>query len=233
MNLDMYVSSILGLPQFMDLSAVDPAIDLTIDIALRDAKMDTRLSPMDKLALIASARHISLLRIVKRGQSTLYPKPSDPPDSNQRNGTISISVSKFSRVEDQFRAWTESANDVLAHPENSNMAQTIKYELSCAYYFSQMLLYRAFVHYLAKQNEEDKLSERQLSYATTCVQMAKRVIELSVEHAEKGLLCPASWSAIYTVRAHYREHVAAITDALPGFHRHCMPHLCICYTCIW
>lgn len=33
----------------------------------------------------------------------------------------------------------------------------------------------------------------------TCVEMAKKVIELSVEHQRKGLLCPASWPSVYTV----------------------------------
>lgn len=207
MCLDMYVSSILGLPQFMDLSAVDPAIDLTIDIALRDTKVDENLSPVDKLALGASAKHISLLRIVKRGQAELYPKPSDPPDAKKRNGTISVSVSRFSKVEDQFRTWTESVSDILDHPDKSAVAQSIKYELSCAYYFSQLLLYRAFVHYLAKRHEDGNVSHKQLSYATTCVQMAKNLIALSVEHAEKGLLCPASWSAVYTVRHHRMARV--------------------------
>lgn len=38
-----------------------------------------------------------------------------------------------------------------------------------------------------------------MSYAQTCVRMATKVIEVSIEHQRRGLLCPASWPSVYTV----------------------------------
>lgn len=199
MNLDLYISSILGLPQIMDLSAVDPAIDTTIEIALNDVQKATYLTSGDKLALVASAKHIELMRILLKAQAALYPKPTDPPDSKKLNGTISVSLTKLQKVEDQFRAWAESLADVLSRPDDSEEAQSVRYEISICYYFAQIVLYRAFLHYLANQHEDSSIGQRQLSYAKTCVKMARKVIELSVEHQKRGLLCPASWSSVYTV----------------------------------
>ena len=198
-NLDMYISGILGLPTFMDLSAVDPAIDTTIEAALQEVKTDTTLSPGDAMSMAASARHIELLRIVFRAQRALYPKPSDPPDSTRQNGAISVSVSRLQEFEDEFRNWAGSITDILTYPVESLETQSIKYEMHISYYFAQIVIYRAFMHYLAKQHEGEVVGQRQLNCARTCVQMANNVLEVSIEHQRRGLLCPASWSSVYTV----------------------------------
>lgn len=119
MNLDMYVTSILGLPPFMDLSAVDPAIDLTIEAALTEGKTHTGVPSPQAVALMASAKHIELLRIVFKAQRTLFPKPLDPPDAALRNGKISVSVRQLEKVEAQFRDWALSLRDILTHPDDS------------------------------------------------------------------------------------------------------------------
>lgn len=214
-NLDLYITSILGLPPFMDMSTVDPAIDLTIELALKEAKTSPSLSPADGVALAASARHIELRRIVFKAQQTLFPKPIDPPDAASRNGTIFVSVPKVQEVEYQLNEWAQSLRDILLHPDTSIGTQrqvspcpplwtdvdegSVKYEVQICYHFAQILIYRAFLHYLAKQHEAASINQCQLSYAQNCVGTAKKVVELSIEHQRKGLLCPASWPAVYTV----------------------------------
>lgn len=119
MNLDMYVSGTLGLPAFMDLTTVDPAIDLTLEHALREAQKNEDLLIDNRLALEASAKHIELMRIVFKAQAALYPGPKDPPDAKKQNGTISISVAKLQEVENQFREWAESLTTILSHPSDT------------------------------------------------------------------------------------------------------------------
>lgn len=119
MNLDMYITSILGLPPFMDLSAVDPAIDLTIEAALREGNTNAGVPSPAGVALMASAKHIELLRVVFKAQRTLFPKPVDPPDAALRNGKIQVSVRKLEKVEAQFRKWAMSLTEILSHPDDS------------------------------------------------------------------------------------------------------------------
>lgn len=76
---------------------------------------------------------------------------------------------------------------------------SVKYEMHICYYFAQIVLYRPFLHYLTKEHDDDPVSRRQLSYAQTCVRMAKKVVETSLDHQRRGLLCPASWPSVYTV----------------------------------
>lgn len=127
MNLDGYITSILGLPPFLDATAVDPAIDLTIKAALEEAKANrsrplpdgTVLTSPDGIALMASAKHIELMCIVFKAQRALFPKPADPPDTHSRHGKISVSITKLQKVENAFRKWAESLTEILTHPDDS------------------------------------------------------------------------------------------------------------------
>jgi len=119
MNLDMYVSNILGLPPFMDLTAVDPAIDATIEYALREAQENESLLIDNRLALEASAKHIELMRIMFKAQMTLFPRPTDPPNAQKKNGTISVSLAKMQEVENQFREWAQSLTDILSNSSDT------------------------------------------------------------------------------------------------------------------
>lgn len=198
-NMDMYISSILGLPRFIDLTAADPAIDMTIEAALQESMTVDGPSSIAHLSLAASAKHMELMRIISRAQDILFPKPPDPPNSKERNGSIVVSVSKLRKVEALYESWAHSLTDILAYPDNGIQSQGIKYEVYISYYFSQIVLYRAFLHYLAEPEADESRHQRRLYYAETCVKMATKVVEVSVVHQKAGLLCPASWSSIYTV----------------------------------
>lgn len=76
---------------------------------------------------------------------------------------------------------------------------SVKYEMHSCYYFAQIVLYRPFLHYLARPQNDQSVGERERTYAATCVTMAGKVVEISMEHQRKGLLCPASWPSVYTV----------------------------------
>lgn len=115
MNLDMYVSSILGLPPFMDLSAVDPALDTTIELALSDFH-NSEEKTADLLALAAAAKHIELLRIIFKAQRTLFPKPHDPPNATMQAGSITVSIPQLQKVESQFQEWAKSLTEIHSYP---------------------------------------------------------------------------------------------------------------------
>lgn len=198
-NMDMYISSILGLPRFIDLAAADPAIDVTIEAALQETMSTHGPASIEHLSLAASAKHMELMRIISRAQGTLFPKPTDPPDSKTRNGSIIVSVSKLKQVEANYQTWARSLTDILSYPDKGIQAQSIKYEVYIIYYFSQIVLYRAFLHYLAEPKANDLRHRQKLHYAETCVKMAAKVVEVSIVHQRAGLLCPASWGSIYTV----------------------------------
>jgi hypothetical protein len=119
-NLDLYTSGILGLPPFVEIGTVDPAIDLTIEATLNEVG-DQALTA-DEQSAVAHAKHVELMRTVYKAQQTLFPKPVDPPNSHQMNGTISISVADLQKIEDQYSDWSDSFTSFL--PEQSDSMQS-------------------------------------------------------------------------------------------------------------
>lgn len=75
----------------------------------------------------------------------------------------------------------------------------IKYELDIAFYFGNIVLYRPFLHYLAKAREDVNTDERQLRCALACVKVATNVISSSKVALHRGYLYPPSWCSVYTI----------------------------------
>ena len=58
------------------------------------------------------------MRIVCKARKTLFPAPSDSPDSDELNGTILVSPQKLQAVEEQFMEWAQSLTEILSYPSD-------------------------------------------------------------------------------------------------------------------
>jgi len=67
-----------------------------------------------------------------------------------------------------------------------------------AYYFGQIVLYRPFLHYLAKKDGKPS-DGRQQQCALYCLKAASSIISRSEVMFDRGYLCPASWVSLYTI----------------------------------
>lgn len=65
--------------------------------------------------------------------------------------------------------------------------------------FGHILLYRPFLHYLAKTRSENPPDARHLRCATACVKISRFTISRSDEMLRQGFLAPAAWPSVYTV----------------------------------
>lgn len=197
LNLDMYVSTVLGLPVFIDLNAVDPAIDVTLEYSLKAAKDDNELSKRESAFLAASAKHIELLRIVSRGNKALFPRPPGKINKESYKATVSVSIAQLKAVESEFKKWGKSASELplIADPSSESM----RFELEMAYYFSQIVLYRPFLHSLAEESNQSVVGKQQLRCAKMCIETAYNTISKAEMMLQKGFLSPASWTSVYTV----------------------------------
>ena len=105
----MYASTVLGLPPFINVSDVDPAIDVTLQQALNDVKTDTSLSPDESVFLAATAKHIEVLRIIAKANHALFPKPSLQSKSDGQKPMTRISIAVLKNVEKEFAKWGREA----------------------------------------------------------------------------------------------------------------------------
>ena len=68
-----------------------------------------------------------------------------------------------------------------------------------AHQFSQIVLFRPFLHYLCTMADGGSISLSESQYALACIKVASNTITRSEIALKKGVLSPASWISIYNV----------------------------------
>jgi hypothetical protein len=196
-KLDMYLSAVLGLPALLDLRDVDPAIDLTISEAIHEAT--SGLPNREAILLGGSAKHLEIMRIISKAIKTLYPMPSTDNEMPNKSGNISVSIRSLEEIEGQFRAWGESTSELLSKGDDGSADFVrLKYELEMTSFFGKIVLYRPFLHYLAKSSDGRPTAQKASQRALACIRIASTAITRSEAIQQLGLLRPASWTSIYT-----------------------------------
>lgn len=65
-------------------------------------------------------------------------------------------------------------------------------------FFGKIVLYRPFLHYLAKSSDGRPTAQKASQRALACIRIASTAITRSEAIQQLGLLRPASWTSIYT-----------------------------------
>jgi hypothetical protein len=73
------------------------------------------------------------------------------------------------------------------------------YELEMAHNLGHILLYRPFLHYLARPGNQAPPDTRQLRCASACIKTSRQTITRSHEMLQQGYLAPAAWQPVYTI----------------------------------
>ncbi|KAJ9635752.1 Gypsy retrotransposon integrase-like protein 1 [Knufia peltigerae] len=197
-KLDMYLSAVLGLPAMIDLQDVDPAIDLTLNEAIHEAT--SGLPSREAVLLGGSAKHLEIMRIISKAIKTLYPMPSTTIETPGKSGNISISLRSLEEIEAQFRTWGDSTSELLAKGDDGSPDFIrLKFELEMTSFFGKIVLYRPFLHYLAKSSDGLPTAQKASQRALLCIRIASTAITRSETIQQLGLLPPASWTTIYTI----------------------------------
>ena len=115
----MYTSTVLGLPSFIDLDGVDPAIDVTIAGAMQTNSEQAGMSRSQLVHLKASAKHLEVMRLTAKAIKTLFPHPDSDASGNYNSGTTSVSIKAFEEVEREFREWAKEIPDVIPQDDDS------------------------------------------------------------------------------------------------------------------
>ena len=73
------------------------------------------------------------------------------------------------------------------------------YELEMVHNWAHIILYRPFLHYLARTNSDKPLDSRQLRCAASCIKIARVTISRSQQMLRQGFLVPAAWPSVNTI----------------------------------
>ncbi|KAK5021072.1 Gypsy retrotransposon integrase-like protein 1 [Exophiala sideris] len=197
LKLDIYLSAVLGLPTLVDLREVIPIIDVSLKDALHQAT--SSLPNREAILLGASAKHLEIMLIISKAIKTLYPMVSSENEVPGKSGNISVSLRSLEEIEARYHDWGESTSELLTKGnDGSTNFIRLKYELEMASFFGKIILYRPFLHYLAKSSDCLPAAQKASQRALACVKIASAAITRSEAIHQLGLLRPASWTSIYT-----------------------------------
>ncbi|KIX09678.1 uncharacterized protein Z518_00759 [Rhinocladiella mackenziei CBS 650.93] len=198
-KLDMYSGTVLGLPGMINLDYVDQLkpSGLTQDYASEHQGRFVSLSARRMFA--ASAQHLEVLMIIGKVVRKLHPKTDEEAHQVGPAKKIYVGNATIAEIEDDFKSWRNGLVDALGSPEHDDSLSSVVYELEMVHNFGHILLYRPFLHYLAKTESDHPPDPRLLRCATSCVRISRLTISRSDEMLRRGFLTPAAWQSIYTV----------------------------------
>ncbi|KEF50889.1 uncharacterized protein A1O9_13059 [Exophiala aquamarina CBS 119918] len=198
-KLDLYNSGALGQPLLMDLRHVDQIKPSGLSRGYCNEENGGVSSATSRRILAASAQYLELLIISRKGVGKLYPKTDQEAGMVNVSKMFPVSETTMDEIKEELKAWREGLADALGPAEGTDATRSVTYELEMVHHYEQALLYRPFLHYLAKTKDESPPDARLLYCATLCVQISRLTIIRSEELLSQGLLAPASWQLTYIV----------------------------------
>ncbi|ETN40756.1 uncharacterized protein HMPREF1541_05036 [Cyphellophora europaea CBS 101466] len=186
LRMDMYTSLILDLPRFIQ----DDLVDLSLN------SLYARLSEEEKIEFRteASIKHLELLRLTCNARRAVYVNPM----TGERIETIDLN--QLSSVEGELHRWTEEVSVLFSRvPKSVDLAMQ-KHFLETASNFSQLILYRPFLHYLRHMaDNKAPIPRSQSRHALACVKLASNTILRTQLVLGTDTPVPLSWDTIYTL----------------------------------
>ncbi|KIX08338.1 uncharacterized protein Z518_02994 [Rhinocladiella mackenziei CBS 650.93] len=204
LQFDTYVSLVLDVPAFINLDFIEPPImnDLrpisggngkSLCPSTADAASETRAK------FSASAKHLELLLLTATGFRTTFVREIQKGKKGKEHDVTTVDIKKLADVEDEFRKWAKALSSLPAMPQKPETSAILRHELEMAFYFGQLVLFQPFLHYLVQMANGTAITRTQSQHALACMKVAATTITRSEAMHQRGLLCPASWSTIYTL----------------------------------
>ncbi|CRG85879.1 Activator of stress genes 1 [Talaromyces islandicus] len=197
-KMDVYVSTLLGLPQMVSVEDIDQEYPLEIDDEFITAAGILPMPP-DRTSLMAGANaHTRLVDIIVKVVKYIYPvKPAK--HRTKSDHTYMVSHSKIREIERDLQAWMEALPSTLrpgdeVPPELERMRQLLR----ISYAYVQMIMYRPFLHYVSNGFQVQGIDKRSYACAAACVSVSRNVVHITAGMYKKSLLNGSYWFTMYT-----------------------------------
>ncbi|KAJ9499933.1 Gypsy retrotransposon integrase-like protein 1 [Exophiala xenobiotica] len=198
-KLDIYSGTVLGLPGMINLDYVD---QIKPSGHIKDYADETQgecTSLRTRRTFAASAQYLNALRIMSKVTQKLYPKTDEEAHRAGEAKKIYVSNANILEIEEDFRVWRDGLPDALGSDDEDDSLSSVVYELEMVHNFGHMILYRPFLHYLARTTVNQPPDQRLLRCAMSCVRISRNTISRSAEMLRGGFLAPAAWQSVYTI----------------------------------
>ena len=177
-KMDTYASLILGLPPFIRIQGIESTVVKVL--------ADPTINPLS-LQGKAAAMHFDLLRLTTLSRDSIFSQEEH------------IGFNTLAEVEKRLQDWTKEVSPILANEGDKDETMLIKHELEMTYHFSQMLLFRPFLHYLRIMADGGGILLNESQHALACIKVASTTIVRSEVMLSREVWPPASWTSFYTL----------------------------------
>ncbi|KAJ5723354.1 hypothetical protein N7488_001389 [Penicillium malachiteum] len=197
-KMDVYVSTLLGLPQMLSEDDIDQEYPLEIDGDFITAQGIASM-PSDYTPLMAGPNaHTRLATILLKVVKYIYPVKNARYRSkfDQR---YMVSHSKIREIERDLQTWMEELPAALRPgTEVSPQLERIRQLLRISYAHVQMVMYRPFLHYVSGGSQARGVDKRSYACAAACVSVSRNIVHITTGMHKRGLLNGSFWFTMYT-----------------------------------
>ncbi|KAH8426887.1 putative C6 transcription factor (Mut3) [Aspergillus melleus] len=197
-KMDVYVSTMLGLPQMLSDDDIDQEYPASIDgdFITQDGVLP---APKDYTPLMAGANaHTRLSNIILKVVKYIYPvkNAQHRSESDQR---YVVSHSKIREIERDLQAWMEELPAALRPgTEVSPQLERVRQLLRISYAHVQVVMYRPFLHYVSSGSQARGVDRRSYACAAACVSVSRNIVHITTGMHKRGLLNGSFWFTMYT-----------------------------------
>ncbi|KAJ5668739.1 hypothetical protein N7462_009809 [Penicillium macrosclerotiorum] len=197
-KMDVYVSTLLGLPQMLSDDDIDQEYPMEVDGDFISVKGITQM-PSDYTPLMAGCNaHTRLCNVILKVVKYIYPVKNARyrSKSNQR---YMVSHSKIREIERDLQKWMEELPLALRPgTEVSPQLERIRQLLRISYAHVQMVMYRPFLHYVSSGSQARGVDKRSYACAAACVSVSRNIVHITTGMHKRGLLNGSFWFTMYT-----------------------------------
>ncbi|KAL4810328.1 fungal-specific transcription factor domain-containing protein [Aspergillus unguis] len=197
-KMDVYVSTLLGLPQMLSDDDIDQEYPLSIDGEFITENGIIPTPDGHIHAMVGANAHTRLSVIVLKIVKYIYPLK----DAQLRAGSDQryvVSHSKIREIERDLQNWMEELPAALRPgTEVSPQIERIRQLLRISYAHAQMVMYRPFLHYVSSGSQARGVDRRSYACAAACVSVSRNIVHITTGMHKKGLLNGSFWFTMYT-----------------------------------
>ncbi|KAJ9192023.1 transcriptional regulator family: Fungal Specific TF [Paecilomyces variotii] len=197
-KMDVYVSTLLGLPQMLSDQDIDQEYPLSVDDEFITADAILPMPP-GRVSLMEGANaHSRLVNIIVKVVKYIYPV-KNAKHRSKNDQTYMVSHSKIREIERDLQAWMEELPSALRPGEEAGPElERIRQLLRISYAHVQIVMYRPFLHYVSSGIQSRGIDKRSYACAAACVSVSRNVVHITAGMYKRGFLNGSFWFTMYT-----------------------------------
>ncbi|KAF2486513.1 fungal-specific transcription factor domain-containing protein [Neohortaea acidophila] len=194
-KMDIYVGAMLGLPQTLSDEDIDQEFPTEVDdeYVTRDG---IRPMPEGQVSLMAAFNaHTRLVQLLSKIVRCVYPIKVQDKGVGTADQSYSVPFSVIKEIESEMEQWKNDLPPVLNPSPAPDRYTRVQHLLRLTYAHAQVMLYRPFLHYVARPPPVD---QRAYACAASYVGVSRNIIHIQTQMKLNGLLNGAFWFVMYT-----------------------------------